>query len=52
MRAIQEAYKGSTKVGVQGTDRVLLQEQGREQTTEMWLNKATNNIETAHPVTP
>jgi hypothetical protein len=50
-RAIREAYGSSTKVGVQGTDRVLLQGQGRGLTIEMWFNKVTNTIETAYPVT-
>lgn len=45
------AYESSTKVGVQGTDRVLLQGQGNGLTTKMWFNKATNTIETAYPVT-
>jgi hypothetical protein len=52
MRAIREAYGSSTKVGVQGADRVLLQGQGRGLTIEMWFNKATKTIETAYPVTP
>ncbi len=52
MRAIREAYQTSRKVGVQGTDRVLLRGQGSGLTIEMWFNKATNTIETAYPVTP
>lgn len=51
-RAIREAYKSSTKVGVQGADRVLLQGQGRGLTIEIWFNKATKTIDTAYPVTP
>jgi hypothetical protein len=50
-RAIREAYQSSTKVGVQGTDRVLLRGEGRGLTIEMWFNKATRVIETAYPVT-
>ena len=51
-RAIRAAYETSTKVGVQGKDRILLQGQGSGLTIEMWFNKATKTIETAYPVTP
>jgi RHS repeat-associated protein len=51
LRAIREAYQSSTKVGVQGTDRILLQGRGAGLTIEMWFNKVTNTIETAYPIT-
>jgi Bacterial EndoU nuclease len=52
MRAIREAYKTSMKVGIQGTDRVLLRGQSRGLEIEMWFNTATKTIETAYPVIP
>ena len=50
MAAVQQAYGSATKVAVQG-DRVLLSGTTKTgMTVEMWLNKATNTIETAYPV--
>jgi hypothetical protein len=50
MAAIQQAYGSATTIAVQG-ERILLQ--GTTKTgmaVQMWLNKATNIIETAYPV--
>jgi RHS repeat-associated protein len=52
MQAIRQAYENGNKVGVQGTDRVMLRGQGGGLTIEMWFNKATRTIETAYPVSP
>jgi hypothetical protein len=52
MAAIRQAYGSATTVAVQG-ERVLLSGVTKTGTTvEMWLNKATNLIETAYPVVP
>lgn len=52
MRAIRDAYESSTKVGVQGADRVKLLGEGAGLKIEMWFNKTTKTIETAYPITP
>ncbi len=52
IRAIRDAYQSSTKVGVQGADRIKLVGEGAGLKIEMWFNKATNTIETAYPITP
>jgi hypothetical protein len=50
MAAIRQAYGNATTVAVQG-ERVLLSGVTKTgMTVEMWLNKATNLIETAYPV--
>jgi Bacterial EndoU nuclease len=50
-RAIREAYRYGTKIGSQG-DRVLMRGSSGGLTIEMWLNRATQTIETAYPVVP
>jgi hypothetical protein len=50
LRAIREAYEGSTKTYVQG-DRILLMGQGAGLKIEMWFNTVTKTIESAYPVT-
>jgi len=47
--AIRSAYRSGTVVRVQG-DRVLIRGTGGGYRIEMWLNRATNVIETAYPV--
>jgi len=49
--AIREAYGNAEKLGVQGADRVRLLGTGAGLEIEMWLNTASNVIETAYPVT-
>jgi RHS repeat-associated protein len=51
LRAIREAYESSTTVGMQGTDRIVLQGRGAGLKIEMWFNKVTKTIETAYPIT-
>ena len=48
-QAIREAYRYGTKVGTQG-ERVLVRGTSNELTIEMWVNRATGQIETAYPV--
>jgi uncharacterized protein RhaS with RHS repeats len=47
-KAIRGAYRVCEKVMTQG-DRVLVRGQYGDMTIEMWVNKATNIIETAYP---
>jgi hypothetical protein len=47
--AIRQAYRYGEKIGSQG-DRVLVRGQGEGLYIEMWLNKATKQIETAYPI--
>jgi RHS repeat-associated protein len=49
LRAIRGAYESSTKIGVQGVDRVKLMGEGARIRIEMWFNKVTKTIETAYP---
>jgi hypothetical protein len=50
--AIRQAYGTATKISVQG-DRMLLEGTSKTGlTVRMWLNKATNTIETAYPLRP
>jgi RHS repeat-associated protein len=50
-RAIRQAYRYGTKIGAQG-DRVLMRGESGGLTIEMWVNRATQTIETAYPVVP
>lgn len=47
--ATLEAYKYGEKVAVNG-DRVLVRGYSQGLTIDMWVNRATNVIETAYPV--
>jgi RHS repeat-associated protein len=50
LTAIKQAYATATKISMQG-ERVLLSGTTKTgMTVEMWLNRATNMIETAYPV--
>ncbi|MCB1020412.1 MAG: hypothetical protein H6509_15125 [Bryobacterales bacterium] len=50
MAAIKQAYGTATTITAQG-ERVLLEGATKTgMTVRMWLNKATNMIETAYPV--
>jgi len=48
-RAVREAYRFGRRVGGQG-ERVIVQGQAAGMTIEMWVNTATNMIETAYPL--
>ena len=50
-RAIRDAYRFGERIDSQG-DRVLVRGVSNGLTIEMWVNRATNAIETAYPVGP
>ena len=47
--AIREAYRNSSRAGASQGERVFLEGQGGGLTIQMWVNKATNTIESAWP---
>ncbi|HEY9286457.1 MAG TPA: EndoU domain-containing protein [Candidatus Dormibacteraeota bacterium] len=49
-RAVREAYRYGERVGSQGEDRVKVHGTVDGITIEMWVNKATKEIETAYPL--